>query len=190
MEAYPLQWPDGYKRTLSPRSSKFDTTFAVARDTILKEVKLLGAKNPVISTNIPLRQDGLPYASYSRLMDKGVAVYFTYNDKQMVLACDRWDKVEDNMQAIRKAIEALRGLDRWGVSDMLNRAFTGFTALPASTKKKWFDVMGIPPSAGKEWITSAYRKLSMERHPDKGGSTALFQELNEAYQEGLKQAQS
>jgi hypothetical protein len=49
----------------------------------------------------------------------------------MCFACDRWDSVADNVQAIRKTIEALRGIERWGTGDMVQRAFAGFVALPS-----------------------------------------------------------
>jgi hypothetical protein len=62
--AYPLQWPDGRPRTPAHRRTKaaFSTTFAVARDNLVAEVRRLGGRNLVISTNVPLRQDGLPSA--------------------------------------------------------------------------------------------------------------------------------
>jgi len=187
-EAYPLQWPTGYPRTERPISAQFNTSFAAARDAALREVRLLGAKNAVISSNVPLRRDGLPYANTQKLNDNGVALYFYYNDKQLVLACDKWNAPADNMQAIRKAVEAIRGLDRWGVSDMLNRAFTGFTALPNAATKEWFQILGVSKSATKSEITTAYKMLAHIMHPDKGGSSESFQELNDAYQQGLKQS--
>ena len=137
-EAFPLSWPAGRKRTQYRERAKFDTTFARARDNIVREVGLLAGRygpDPqiVISTNIALRRDGLPLASQRQPDDPGVAVYFLYKKRQMSFACDRWEKIEHNMQAIAKTIEALRGIARWGTGDMLEAAFTGFTALPAPT---------------------------------------------------------
>ena len=130
IEAYPLYWPEGRKRlTQWERSAaKFEATFARARDNIVREVQLLVGKysklDVIISTNIPLRRDGLPLANYRTVDDTGVAVYFTYKKRQMCFACDRWLKIEDNMQAICKTIEALRGVARWGTGDMMEAAFT------------------------------------------------------------------
>lgn len=42
----------------------------------------------------------------------GVAVYFTLKGQQFCFACDHWDEIKDNMQAIHKTIEALRGIER------------------------------------------------------------------------------
>jgi hypothetical protein len=182
--AYPLQWPAGRKRTISYRRARanFTTSFAVARDNLIAEVKRLGARNLVISTNIPLRQDGLPYASYRKIDDEGVAVYFTLDGQQTSFACDRWDKVEHNMHAIVKTIDALRGIARWGTGDMMKAAFTGFTALPApSAEKTWREVLGLySGERSMDIVKAAYRRLASAAHPDKGGSHDAMTELNTA----------
>lgn len=41
-------------------AAKFEVSFAVARDDLMRELRLLGAKNVIISSNVPLRKDGLP----------------------------------------------------------------------------------------------------------------------------------
>lgn len=38
----------------------------------------------------------------------------------------------------------------------------------------------VPPSAGREEISAAYRRLAAEMHPDRGGSTARLAALTEA----------
>lgn len=109
---------------------------------------------PVISTNIELRIDGLPYSRQRPISDHGVAVYFTRNGRQMVFACDRWDKIEHNMRAITKTIEAMRGIERWGSSDLMERAFAGFEALPAPDP--WWKALGLShPNATRTEIAEA-----------------------------------
>lgn len=63
-EAFPLYWPEGRPRTSYRNQSRFDQQgkFAYVRDQLLNELKLLRAKNVIISTNIALRRDGLPLA--------------------------------------------------------------------------------------------------------------------------------
>lgn len=185
IEAYPLCWPVGYARTKRPQDARFKTTFAIARDCIIEEIKRLGGKSPIISTNIPLKRDGLPYASFRQPEDAGVAVYFTYQGQQVVFACDKWNRIHDNMQAIRKAIEAIRGLERWGVSDMLKRAFTGFKALSQNVEENlsWFEILGCSEYADEEEIKSAYRKAAKKYHPDNSetGSAEKFKRIKTAY---------
>lgn len=168
VEAYPLHWPDGWPRAKYPEKSNFKTKFAKARDNLVRELRLMGAKYAVVSTNVPLKRDGLPYANFKALKDKGVAVYFEYKRKSMTFACDRWDSVTDNVQAIRKTIEALRDIERWGASDMMEKAFSGFEALPPPVGDEWWSVLEVKPSDSKSIIKDAYREKVKMFHPDNG----------------------
>jgi hypothetical protein len=196
VEAFPLHWPEGWKRTPPNQVgySQFKTSMAVARDGLLYQIEMLGGKYVVLSTNVRLRQDGLPYANDREPEDAGVAVYFQYDGNPMCFACDQYYYVKENIQAIRKTIEAIRGISRWGASDMMERAFTGFTALPApgqTTVRSWRDVLGLQDAVGLtiDEARLAYKRLCSERHPDKGGSQEAMSELNAAWaqaQEALK----
>lgn len=190
VEAYPLCWPPTRPRAKYKDDSALRAPFAKSRDFIVKEVRLLGGTQLVVSTNIPLRRDGLPYAATSEPEDAGVAVYFAYKGKQMCFACDRWRKVASNMQAIAKTIEALRGVARWGTGDMMQAAFTGFAALPApgQTTKSWADVLGVGPMARPEEIEAAYKRLRSSTHPDRGGSLEAFDEVQRAYEQSQRRA--
>ena len=197
-EAYPLQWPARPPRTERWRRerAKFEVTFARARDNIVAEIGRLAGRYPdpnvVISTNIALRRDGLPLANQRQPDDPGVAVYFTYKKRQMSFACDRWDKIEHNMQAIAKTIEALRGIARWGTGDMLEAAFTGFSALPPPTaqgtppRRTWREVFGTGVHTRAQ-LNEIYRRLASAYHPDRGGDPAKMAELNQARDEALKE---
>ena len=106
VDAFPLSWPSGKPRTRNPQRSRFDVSLATARDCLMHEIRLLGGTLPVLSSNVQLRRDGLPYANMREPDDRGVAVYFTLKGQQMCFCCDRWDSVADNIQAVRKTIEA------------------------------------------------------------------------------------
>ncbi|MBT3042237.1 MAG: J domain-containing protein [Candidatus Thiodiazotropha sp. (ex Codakia orbicularis)] len=183
MEAYPLHWPEGWKRTPGHlvEHSKFKVTPDRARRNMLEEIRrLVGWRyrrdDVIISTNLRLRKDGEPYATQRPPKDQGVAVYFKYKDKPMVFACDQWSYIHDNFQAIAKTIEALRGIERWGASDMMERAFTGFVALEHQPVESWSDVLQMGNRINKtdrEWLAEAerhFRLLCKDAHPDKGGS--------------------
>jgi len=187
-EAFPLQWPEGWQRTKRPERSRFDTAFAAARDELLRELELMGARHIVISTNVQLRRDGLPYARMPEPDDRGVAVYFMFNGRQQCIPCDRWDKVRDNIQAIRKTVEALRGLERWGAKSMVDAAFRGFEALPGPDQTTdWRAVLGVPPDGGIDEARHAYRKRRREYHPDHGGDPEMFHAVQRAWEQAQEE---
>jgi hypothetical protein len=167
---YPLSWPAGRPRSKARWSSKFKVqSFARVRDELLHELKLLGATNVVLSTNLKLRLDGLPLAGQPQPDDAGAAVYFSYKGRDVAFACDRWTKIEDNLQAIRHTIDALRGIARWGTGDMVEAAFSGFAQLPAArvALRPWWEVLGCTASTSTEGVTMAYRSKAKEYHPDR-----------------------
>jgi hypothetical protein len=200
IEAYPLYWPEGRPRVPSWKreQARFEMGFARGRDEIVRQVRLLAGSYPdpklIISTNIPLRRDGLPLANQAQPQDPGVAVYFNYKSRQVCFACDRWRKVEDNIQAIAKTIDALRGIDRWGTGDMIEAAFRGFAALPAAgqSAKPWREVLGLTPEVGvtPELIDCAFRDLVMIHHPDKGGDPESFRQLLEAREQARRELET
>jgi len=175
-------------RTQNPQAARFDTNLRNARDGLLNEIRLLGGRQLILSTNIPLRQDGLPYARYAPIKDTGVAVYFQLNGTPQVFACDKWNKIEDNMQAIKKTIEAIRGIERWGSSEMMSRIYQGFQALPesVSVNESCWTILAIDPQSSIEEIDKAYKTKAKEVHPDMGGSHEEFIKLTEAYEEAKR----
>ena len=47
--------------------------------------------------------------------------------------------------------------------------------------KNYYHILGVTHQAASDEIKRAYRKLASQHHPDKGGDTAQFQEIQEAY---------
>lgn len=195
VDAYPLTWPQARPRTERHRRelARFDVTFARARDDVIREVELLtgtrhgyGRDPTIMSTNIALRRDGLPLAGQRQPDDPGVAVYFKYNGVAMALACDRWTKVEDNLRAIAKTVEALRGIARWGTGDMLKAAFTGFTALPApGGSTDWRAVLGVPNTVQTiESLREHYRRARSQPHRD--GDATARQAIDNAFEQAQR----
>lgn len=190
-DPYPLQWPDGWKRATSRYVPKFGSQFARDRDAIIRQLKMRNASRIVITSDLPLRSDGIPYANAS-CNDPGIAVWWVERSKEQVMACDRWRLIGQNARAISMTLEALRGIERWGSSQMVERAFAGFAALPPGSSgtmpsgpRPWRDVLGGAWPALQRWellaIAKARHRAAIQTaHPDAGGSHELAAELNAA----------
>jgi hypothetical protein len=211
-DPFPLFWPDGWPRTRAGDriKSRFghkqsgQVSLSGARNLLLDELNRLGAANFVITSDLPTRNDGLPYAD-GRATDPGVAVWFMLPDargnlQERVFPCDKWPSHAENMQAIAKSIEALRGLDRWGVGDVITRAFAGFNALPPGTdsttppqpvKRSWWEILDVgenlkavlKPFEILAIAKARHREMIKGAHPDAGGSHDRAAELNAALAE-------
>jgi hypothetical protein len=166
-------------------------SFGKNRDEVLRQLDLLGASSVVISSNLQTRLDGLPYAKQREPEDAGVAVYFMLDGNQQCIPWDKWDTTAQNLRAIALTIDALRGIERWGAKEMVNAAFRGFKALPASIitpppSTAWYTVLGLSPDASREEIKTAYRRLAHATHPDTGGDNEQFARISKAYHEGFR----
>ena len=199
IEAYPLSWPHGWKRTPAHRQNhgRFSTksqgqygrvsrelSISESTQRVLRELKAMGVDDwhVIISTNIPLRRDGLPRSDARTPDDAGAAVYWTDGDKKRVMAIDQYHRVADNLAAIAATIDAMRAIERHGGAVILDRAFEGFTALPAPAND-WSDVLGIDKNtATVDDIEQAYLRKRKETHPDYGGTSDAFIAVQKAYE--------
>jgi hypothetical protein len=165
--AHDLSVADGVERVLLELSR-----FGIGRDDI------------VISTDLKTRLDGLPRSDQKAPDDPGVAVYWeTRRGGRKVMAVDRYRKVADNLAAVAATLDAMRAIERHGGAQILDRAFTGFTALPApAAPRTWRETIGVPPTVrDMSTVRIAFRRRASELHPDKGGSHEAMSELNAAF---------
>jgi hypothetical protein len=138
--------------------------------------------NVIISTNVPLRLDGLP-RSDKEPSDPGAAVYWKKNDKQVMrcMAIDRYDRVSDNLAAIAATLEAMRAIERHGGGQILERAFVGFAALPEKASQPWREVLGVTvPGPTLAHVEERFRALVKIHHPDRGGDRQEFERIVQA----------
>lgn len=194
--AYPLQWPVGRARTPG-HARKYGQLNKMPssriRSQLFNELRKMDVTTFVVSSNLAVRNDGLPYANQRTPQDPGVVLYFTRKGVDIAIACDAWETVDANLRAVGLTIEAIRGMERWGTEEMVDRAFTGFKALPEAIitpapSRNWNDVLGVEPNATKQQIKTAYQNLAKAHHPDSGGNNDYFVELTKAYNTGMGQA--
>jgi hypothetical protein len=201
--AYPLSWPIGWKRTPAPDRGrakfnsttapntygyrgKREVTIAEAIERVLAQLRAFNVarEDTIISTNLRLRNDGLPYSDQRAPEDPGAAVYWTryQGEPQRCMAIDYYTRVADNLAAIAATLEAMRTIERHGGAEILDRAFEGFAALPAPSPIEWWTVLEVDRNAPAEHITAAYRVLAKKYHPDLGGDAEKFMQVQGAYQ--------
>src|SRR5690348_15303688 len=109
-DSFPLDWPSDWKRTPPHLRERppYRVTDSRALDELGHELRLFGARNVVISSNIAVKRDGSMYANQAASVDDpGVAVYYSTDKfKDRVIACDKWQRVYHNVYAIAKTIAA------------------------------------------------------------------------------------
>lgn len=192
VQAYPLQWPQGFPRTPRERREfgKFRTDYDAALKNVRRSLAAFAAdsgkavNDPVLSTSI----NPNPLAARQSNIDPGVSVWFTWDGMPVAIAVDRYSSAAANLQAIHHIIEARRTELRHGTLALVRATFTGFKALPPPPGKHWRDLLRIEGPVTKEAISAAYRERAGEAHPDRpGGSTDKMAELTAARDAALKE---
>lgn len=191
---YPLNWPAGEPRTPAAKrrsSSPFNVSVDRTNRDLHAELRRFKAMNIFMSSNVPVRSDGMPYADAARrrIDDPGVALYFELGDRKISIACDLYERTDDNMRALFKVIEAMRTIERYGGQHLSQKSFTGFTALPPP-KDVW-SILGINRQLGeqlskkmrREYVMEAFRERAKEGHGRGHDMAALVEARDQALQE-------
>ena len=191
ISSYPLTWPEGWARTKTRDRSRFKSkSISSCVADVLHQLGQMGINdyNIIISTNLRLRIDGLPYSNQPQPQDTGVSVWWhkSPDNDRKVIAVDKYARVEENIYAIAMTLDAMRGIKRWGGGEILDRAFTGFVALPSPTGKPWREVLGYYGHDLNAAIKAYYLARSAA-HPDRGGSDHQFQAVQQAWMDCEKE---
>jgi hypothetical protein len=192
-----VAWPGA--RTLDHRRarSKFATPYAKTLTLLEREIRQLGGRDILLQTFHPpadIKLDGWPRASANRPRDPGVIVTFA-NSKRETLSfpCDRYTQWEDNLRAIALSLEALRTVDRYGVT-RTGEQYRGFAALPpaqsAPTVSRRAAVLTVAVEAKVAEacvdgatlgvLTDLIRDAQRNANPDKGGTPERFARVQKA----------
>ncbi|GIH07357.1 hypothetical protein Rhe02_54240 [Rhizocola hellebori] len=203
-EIRPLGNWDQPKTEPRATSGRFRAAWQSTLDLLGREVEHLGGELVVIQIDVTegeLRRDGMLRAN-ARVAFPGVKVSFESRHGSLTYATDAYDARyyndppgwQANIRAIALALEALRAVDRYGVTSS-GEQYRGWTAIsvttgefdmtraqaadllahPGQTSFKPVDVLTDPAAAAQ-----AYRNAAKKHHPDVGGDPELFRRLTAA----------
>ena len=184
-------WP--HKKTRNPKRAQFRVTYSRTLELLDRELAKLGVKKAVIQLDLPeskIKIDGTPYST-ARPDFEGVILSFESKYGHLKYATDMFDAWQDNLRAIALGLEALRKVDRYGITKR-GEQYTGWKALPENVdavnslyKAAEFISRHSGYSAGdiacdKDTFEQAYRAAARRLHPDKGGNVYDFSLLQKA----------
>lgn len=203
-----VNWP-GARRT-SFKNSPFKASHSKTMDDMDREVFHLGARDWVLQVDCreediridgQLRKDVKPRSS-------AIIVSFTGRHGPVSFPCDTYSHWRDNLRAVALALQALRAVDRYGVTRNAEQ-YKGWRALPAGGTEmaraglaagEWATVEeaarylcqvawphttpGHDPvvrqvaRGDKEILSGLYREAARKAHPAAGGTEAELSKIN------------
>jgi hypothetical protein len=174
------EWPANPTR--NRRRAQFSASLGTTMNVLARELAALEARLIVIQiamTEGDFRIDGIPYAN-ARATHPGVIIAFESRSGPLKFAVDTFTEWEDNLRAIAFGMEALRKVDRYGVTKH-GEQYTGWKALPMSTDPAAAIQTREQALAylAERWGGDVRRAL-FESHPDHGGDPDTFRSVQRA----------
>lgn len=177
----PLAWPENEPRTPGHQKrykSLFNTSMGKTLDQLERELIRFRAKNIVLSIDLPFR---------GKVNDSAAALFFDLpGDRAIAICCDLYTKQDDNVRALYKIVEGMRTIERFGGSNVSQKTFTGFAALPPPPDI--WKVLGISKGVGealntkmrKEFVMDAFRNAAKDGHGAGKDMAALVEARDQA----------
>lgn len=179
-------WPGKRTPSYQRKRAPFKGSWSRTLDELDRELRHLGAKNVVFRLDVDerhLRLDGQLRAD-ARPKDSGVLLEFIAGARtgspRLVFRCDRFSYWQDNLLAIALGLEALRKVDRYGITDASDQ-YAGFKALPSGTAPTLTTEAAagiIAAASGDDPVAvlrdiatakTAVRSARFKTHPDRNG---------------------
>lgn len=181
--------------------SPFSASWTSTLEILDRELRHLDVRDEFVlqidCSEADLRLDGQLRAN-ARVASAAVAIAVDTRDKgSLLFVCGMFPDWRDNVRAIALGLEALRKVDRYGITQS-NEQYRGWQALPPGTPMPAAQVTAdqaaarVAVLAGFDGVTAVdlvlddpdryYRYAAKRCHPDAAiGSTEKFQELEECY---------
>lgn len=185
------QWPG--EKTKNRVGSKFKAPWSKTLDLLERELGYLKARDIVIQAAVQmheLRNDGM-MRSGARPSWPGVILSFQSKHGELSYPCDTYTDWQANVRAIALALEALRAVDRYGVTRraeqykgwarLEQRRIEGEVEDAALLLAKYHIVPFRDIMNHRMTADVAYRMAAAKTHPDAaGGSTEAFKAVQRA----------
>lgn len=180
------------------RTHRFSASWSDTLDLLERELGHFGVTGAVavrafVQPN-DVRRDGMLRAN-ARPSQPGVALSFTCRSGALTFPCDTYEswsgsKLADwqaNLRAIALSLEALRAVDRHGVS-RTGEQYVGWRALESGKATTFSSadeaLQWLRTVAGREYADTSpktlLRQASRRSHPDVGGDSAMWERCDEA----------
>lgn len=115
---------------------------------------------------------GTALRAYARPAMPGVVVAFGSKHGPLIYATERFNDWRANLRAVAKSLEALRAVDRYGVSGA-GEQYTGWAqieAAPSTAVRAAESVLGLPAGDHTtDALREAHRRARAAAHPDRNG---------------------
>lgn len=172
----PLERPVECLHRYSPFKAPWSRTVSL----LARELRMLGAKRAVMQVDLreqDFRIDGIP-RSDRRAQSPGVVLSLDTKFGPLRYEVGTYSHWEDNVRAIALGLEALRAVDRYGVTRR-GEQYAGWKQLPTGSDSPSVD-------KGRQIVEEhgSVREAIRATHPDKGGSVRDFEHVM-AYRESV-----
>jgi hypothetical protein len=187
----PLRWVDASTPAHARRSRwTFKASWQDTLNLLARELQHLKARDVVIEADFreqDIRLDGMPRSNARVPEHPGVRIAFESKHGPLVYATDSCAYWQHNVRSIALGLEALRAVDRYGVTKR-GEQYTGWKSIAAAPA-------AVPLLGDEAWAllgelsgvslldTPTDRVVSLARrraHPDGGGTSETWAKFNEA----------
>lgn len=198
-EVRPLgQWTGPRTPDMGRRSGRtFSAPWPRTLELLGRETDRLGARLVVLQVDCragEIRRDGMLRAD-ARVNFPGVRISFDSRHGPLTYASDTYTGWQANVRAIALGLEALRAVDRYGISRS-GEQYRGWAQIEAGPGEQMSaeQAAKLIAQAAESWFTAgdvlgsndarqrAYRAAARIHHPDAGGDPATFQRITAARQ--------
>ncbi|CAN5768954.1 hypothetical protein BH23CHL8_BH23CHL8_26260 [soil metagenome] len=149
--------------------SRFDSTWTATLDLLEREIEAVYGQDPVIGVVADPSQFTIAGSlkGNARVMHRGVEVSFGRAGRRLTFHTATFPRLADNLRAIALGLEALRKVDRYGITTG-GEQYAGFQALEAG-----------PVERGRRLVEEAgsVEAALKANHPDHGGHPRAFQDV-------------